>query len=201
MGNGQSFVVHIRSFPATSPYRSLCFITMTPWDVASIQWIIYWLLLHRSRLLIATNKIKICSIRTTYSTDSLPINSIHIQMGYPAGVIFIMKYSTNRLHRWCKNKEPIEGWRVNGEWAKLRSASSLIPSNVSIAEPLLHHNTSMGRCVDTMNNFLAFAPEEQPIDSNQQNKNLLHRSNLFYRSFAIIFPLHILRHKWVTPLG
>jgi hypothetical protein len=32
-----------------------------------------------------------------------------------------------------------------------------IPSNVSIAEPLLH-NASIGRCIDTMNNFLAFAP-------------------------------------------
>ncbi len=41
---------------------------------------------------------------------------------------------------------------VNGEWAKLRSASSLIPSNVSIAEPLCHHDGSMGRCVDSVYN-------------------------------------------------
>ncbi len=49
------------------------------------------------------------------------------------------------------------------EWAKFRCASSLIPSNVSIAEPLFHLNASMGRCVDRVNNFLAFAREEQPI--------------------------------------
>ena len=58
---------------------------------------------------------------------------------------------------------------VNGEWAKFRCASSLIPSNVSIAEPLLYHNGSMGRCVDKVTFFLTFAPEEQPIDSHQQN--------------------------------
>ena len=52
---------------------------------------------------------------------------------------------------------------MNGEWVKLRAASSLIASNVSIAEPLFHHDTSMGRCVDRVNNFLTFAPEEQPI--------------------------------------
>ena len=69
---------------------------------------------------------------------------------------------------------------VNGEWAKFRGASSLIPSNVSLAEPLVHQDTSMGRCVDRVNNLLAFAPEEQPIDSKQQNQYLLHRSNLFY---------------------
>ena len=69
---------------------------------------------------------------------------------------------------------------VNGEWAKFRDASSLIPSNVSLAEPLVHQDGSMGRCVDRGNNLLAFAPEEQPIDSKQQNQYLLHRSNLFY---------------------
>ena len=42
---------------------------------------------------------------------------------------------------------------VNGEWATLRGASSLIPSNVSMAEPLLYHNGSMGRCVDRVNNL------------------------------------------------
>ena len=52
---------------------------------------------------------------------------------------------------------------VNGEWATLRGASSLIPSNVSIAEPLVHQDGSMGRCVDRGNNFLTFAREEQPI--------------------------------------
>ena len=51
----------------------------------------------------------------------------------------------------------------NGEWAKLRHASSLIPSNVSIVEPLFHHNGSMGRCVDSVYNFFTFSPAEQPI--------------------------------------
>jgi hypothetical protein len=46
---------------------------------------------------------------------------------------------------------------VNGEWSMVNGemvngASSLIPSNVSIAEPLFHHNASMGRCVDKVNN-------------------------------------------------
>ena len=58
---------------------------------------------------------------------------------------------------------------VNGEWAKFCSASSLIPSNVSIAEPMFHHNGSMGLCDDKVTIFLTFAPEEQPIDSIQQN--------------------------------
>ena len=49
------------------------------------------------------------------------------------------------------------------EWAKFRCASSLIPSNVSIAEPLFHLNASMGRCVASVYNFLTFAPAEQPI--------------------------------------
>ena len=52
---------------------------------------------------------------------------------------------------------------VNGEWAKPRHASLLIPSNVSIAEPLFHHNGSMGRFVDRVNIFSTFALEEQPI--------------------------------------
>ncbi len=43
----------------------------------------------------------------------------------------------------------------NGEWAKFRCASSLIPSNVSIAEPLYHLNASMGCCVGRVNNLLS----------------------------------------------
>ena len=58
---------------------------------------------------------------------------------------------------------------VNGEYAKFRCASSLISSDVSIAEPMFHHNGSMGRCNEKVTIFLTFAPEEQPIDSNQQN--------------------------------
>ena len=50
---------------------------------------------------------------------------------------------------------------VNGEM--VNGASSLIPSNVSIAEPLFHLNASMGRCVASVYNFLTFAPAEQPI--------------------------------------
>ncbi len=52
---------------------------------------------------------------------------------------------------------------VNGEWAILCGASSLIPSYVSIAEPLCHHNSSMGRCVASVYDYLTFAPAEQPI--------------------------------------